>query len=52
MSPLQTTILVVLIAIAAIAAASAVRIVEQYERGVVFRLGRVRTRLYRHGTCL
>jgi regulator of protease activity HflC (stomatin/prohibitin superfamily) len=45
MSPLQTTILVVLIAlavIALIAAATAVRIVQQYERGVVFRLGRVR----------
>jgi regulator of protease activity HflC (stomatin/prohibitin superfamily) len=45
MSPLQTAILVVIIAIGItgiIAAARAVRIVQQYERGVVFRLGRVR----------
>lgn len=45
MSPLQTAILLVIIAIGVtglIAAARAVRIVQQYERGVVFRLGRVR----------
>jgi regulator of protease activity HflC (stomatin/prohibitin superfamily) len=44
-SPLQTTILIlaiVIVVIGLIAAASALRIVQQYERGVVFRLGRVR----------
>jgi regulator of protease activity HflC (stomatin/prohibitin superfamily) len=45
MSPLQTTILFIVIAIGVvglITAVSAVRIVQQYERGVVFRFGRVR----------
>jgi regulator of protease activity HflC (stomatin/prohibitin superfamily) len=45
MSPTQTTILFIVIAIGVlglITAASAVRIVQQYERGVVFRFGRVR----------
>jgi len=45
MSPLQTFALVVLIGFAVvglIAVARSVRIVQQYERGVVFRLGRVR----------
>jgi regulator of protease activity HflC (stomatin/prohibitin superfamily) len=45
MSPLQTTILFIIVAIGVlglITAASAVRIVQQYERGVVFRFCRVR----------
>src|SRR5689334_21943064 len=45
MGPLQTTILITLVVIAFIGLvtlARAVRIVQQYERGVVFRLGRVR----------
>jgi regulator of protease activity HflC (stomatin/prohibitin superfamily) len=45
MGPLQTAILVVIIAIGVtglVAAARTVRVVQQYERGVVFRLGRMR----------
>jgi len=45
MTALQTTILVAIITLAIVGvlvAASAIRIVQQYERGVVFRFGRVR----------
>ena len=41
MNALQTAIVIAIVAIGLIAAARAVRVVQQYERGVVFRFGRV-----------
>lgn len=41
MNALETTIVIAIVAIGIITAARAVRVVQQYERGVVFRFGRV-----------